>query len=255
MVVVSLPPMLKKFLIVKTSAIGDIIQSFPVIEYLHKKFPGCVIDWVVEKRYADLLTSHPHINKVFLIDSYDWRKKWSRLSTFKELFAFRNKLKMDAYDAVFDLQGNTKSALITRWSKSCVKIGFGWKSVPEKLNLLVTTHRFNVPCNVNIQQRYLSLVQSYFQDKISFIPQGISLHLSPQEEDALSTFNLFSTMNIMVAFGSKWDNKQLSMATLIQFLKKIEHAYKPHFFSFMVIVKKRKRRKYSPIFSLKAVVR
>ena len=222
--------MSKHFLIVKTSAIGDIIQSFPVIEYLREKFPGCAIDWALEKRYEDLLTAHPFVRQVFTMDSYHLRKKWYHPSTLKELFAFRRKLQGFSYDAIFDLQGNAKSALITSFAKGSAKIGFGWKSVPEKLNLLVTSHRFNVSESVNIQKRYLSLVQSYFQDAGSFTPQGVTLHLSPKEEDTLSHFNFDHHMNIMVAFGSKWENKQLSPDTLIKFLQKIDHNYKPYFF-------------------------
>ncbi len=222
--------MSKHFLIIKTSAIGDIIQSFPVIEYLREKFPGCTIDWALEKRYEDLLTAHPFVRHVFTIDSYRLRKNWYLPSTFKELFAFRRKLRAFSYDAIFDLQGNAKSALITSFATGSAKIGFGWRSVPEKLNLLVTNHRFNVSESVNVQKRYLFLVQNYFQDSGSFTSQGINLRLSPKEEKELSRFNFDHNMNIMVAFGSKWENKQLSPETLIKFLQKIDHAYKPYFF-------------------------
>ena len=214
------------FLIVKTSAIGDIIHSFPVLEYLHKKFPGCRVDWVVEKRYVDLAASHPLVNKVFTIDSYSWRKGWYKISTWKEIFAFRYTLKHSSYEAVFDLQGNTKSSLATKWAKSKAKVGFGWGSAAEKPNLLVTNHRFEVPSYLNIQTRYLTLVQSYFHDHDFFTHQGIFLNVPKEKE-----FSGFSDkMKLMVAFGSKWENKMLSYETLSHFLQKIDQAYPSYFF-------------------------
>ena len=41
----------KRFLIVKTSSLGDIIQAFDVLNYLHRKFPDASIDWIVEERF------------------------------------------------------------------------------------------------------------------------------------------------------------------------------------------------------------
>jgi heptosyltransferase-1 len=219
------------FLIVKTSAIGDIIHSFAVAEYLRAKFPHCLIDWVVEKRYLNLLTAHPLVSRIFAIDSYHWREGWYKPSIWKEILAFRRTLQTPFYDAIFDLQGNTKSALVTSWAKGSAKIGFGWTSVPEKPNLLVTTHKFDPPSPLNIQQRYLSLVQSYFQDKTFFMPQGVLLTLSEEEAQKLTDYTISSqVMNLMVAFGSKWDNKQLSYETLTGFLQKIAQAYHPYFF-------------------------
>ena len=56
------------FLIVKTSAIGDVIQSFPVLEYLKEKFPLCNIDWVVAPASLDLVASHPLVRRPILFD-------------------------------------------------------------------------------------------------------------------------------------------------------------------------------------------
>ena len=221
--------MIKSFLIVKTSSVGDIIQSFPVLQYLHAKFPGCQIDWVVEKRYADLLTAHPLVNRVFFIDSYTWRKNWFRQATWKEIFSFKSQLQKISYEAIFDLQGNIKSAFITSGAKGKSKIGFGWSSVAEKPNVFVTTHRFNVADDLPIQQRYLSLVQSYFKETEEFQPSSSHLKLSDKEEQDLKKM-ISHPINFMVAFGSKWENKQLSSPTLECFLQKIDSTYHPYFF-------------------------
>ena len=66
----------------------------------------------------------------------------------------------------------SKSALITLFAKAKDKVGFAYRSVPEKPNLLATNHRFEVPPGINIRARYLHVVQSYFNDPVPFQEQA-----------------------------------------------------------------------------------
>lgn len=217
-----------RFLIVKTSAIGDIIHSFPVVEYLHARFPGAQIDWVVEKAYEDLVAAHPLIHKVFTISSKKWRGAFHRFSTWKEIRELRSSL--SSYDILFDLQGNTKSALVTAIVKAKEKVGFGWKTAAEKLNLLATRSRYDVSRAMSAQQRYLKLVQSHFGDETLFEPQGACLKLKKEEEERISSLLHASSPRYMVAFGSKWRNKKVSEETLKGFLHLVNEEAHPHFF-------------------------
>ena len=220
------------FLIIKTSAIGDVIQTFPVLEYL-KKFPDARIDWVVEKSCHDLVKSHPYLNHVYCIDTKIWRKTLTHLKTLSEIRDFYRIFSLHRYDALFDLQGNTKSALITMMAKAKEKIGFGFRSAPEKTNTLVTTRRFDVPANLNARLRYLTLVQKQFKDPVTFNAKGIVLGINDQEKRRLNAVlthpHLTARPLYMVSFGSKWQNKCLDAKTLKSFLGQIDHAFKPSF--------------------------
>jgi heptosyltransferase-1 len=66
-----------KVLIVKTSSLGDIIQSFGVLDYLHNKFPGVEVDWVVESSLQSIVSAHPLVHKAIPVDTKSIRKKWS----------------------------------------------------------------------------------------------------------------------------------------------------------------------------------
>ncbi len=155
-----------KFLIVKTSSLGDILQSFPVATYLHTKFPGCQIDWVVEEEFSELVKANTQVSHVFCVKTRQWR----RGKAWKDFFSFKAELQTHVYDAVFDLQGNTKSGLITFLAKSRKKLDSVEHTVPEKPNLLFTNIRFNPPSALNIRDDYLYLVKSYFSDTAIFIP-------------------------------------------------------------------------------------
>lgn len=220
-----------RLLIVKTSSIGDIIQTFPVVEYLRTRFPEATLDWVVEKGFHDLVARHPLIDNVFTVATRLWKTKPYHPLTWKEIFTFRQTIQTPTYDTLFDLQGNTKSALITAFARAKEKVGFGYRSVPEKPNLLFTHQKYEVPEGINIQQRYLRLVQAHFADQESFTPQDIPLRLTLEEEVELDRLiHHRETPRYLVAFGSNWPNKQLSEAVLESFLEKVEETDHPFFY-------------------------
>ncbi len=195
---------MKSILIVKTSALGDVVHTLPVLHYLRARFPKAQIDWVVEKGSVDFLAADPVLDRVLAVDTREWRKgkQW------KGMRVFFHTLRETEYDAVFDLQGNFKSALITLSAKAKHKVGFGFHSLPEKLNLLATNHRFEVPTGINVRARYLHVLQSYFKDIVPFVEHRVSAAKEKQP-------------TIMVCFGSKWPHKQLSVQTWKAFLHRV----------------------------------
>jgi heptosyltransferase I len=222
-----------RFLIVKTSAIGDVIQTMPVVDYLRARYPDCSIDWVVEKGIAPLLLAHPHLERVLFVDTKKWRLAPFSHETRAAFGAFCKELRQVNYDALFDLQGNSKSALITLCAQAKDKVGFSWQSLPEKPNFFVTNRRFSTPEGVNVRARYLALVQSYFGDALPFSDTSVRLTLNDREEERLKALmhkaELASRPRLMVAFGSKWKNKQLSDETLLELLKQIDAKIQPAF--------------------------
>jgi heptosyltransferase I len=221
---------MRRFLIVKTSSIGDVLQSFHVLDYLKHHFPNCRIDWVVEKEIAPLVQSHPSVSKVHVIQTRQWRKGW--LSAREEITAFTRDLRTENYETLFDLQGNTKSAFVTFFSKAEKKVGYDWKSVPEKPNYFVTNvHSMSCSSN-NVRERYLGLVQEFFEDAHPFESKPLLLKLSEEEENRLQRLSQlgFQRPRIMICFGANWKNKRLTEQTLEEFIALIDEKFSPSFF-------------------------
>lgn len=218
------------YLIIKTSSIGDIVQTFPVVDYLRTKDPGCYIDWIVEEEYVPLLKAHPHLTTVLTTATRRWRRCLIEKRSFQELCQTITALRKTSYDVVFDLQGNTKSGVITQMARSKQKVGFGWESTAEWPNFFTTNRRFNVAEELPVQRRYLSLVEQFFQDPIPFQPRGVELCLNSEEEARIAELKKSDTPRIMVAFASKWKNKTLSLATWQQFLQTVYEQKKCHFY-------------------------
>lgn len=214
--------MMNKILIVKTSALGDIIHTYPVLDYLRKKFPLAQIDWVVEAPFADLVKSHPSVAHVLTIATKNWRKHFFTRKTLNSIKSFRKNLRNEYYDVIFDLQGNIKSGLIVSQARGAVKVGFGRKSVAEWPNMFFMTHRINSSVQNNIRQDYLSLVTTFFHDPLPAEIEGVKLIITPDQQTILDTIMQKNAvregMVVMVCYGSTWRNKQLTVESLKAFL-------------------------------------
>lgn len=205
-----------RILIVKTSALGDIIHAFPTLDYLRKRFPDAVIDWVVEAPYAELLQAHPDIDHVITVDTKAWRRALLAPVTWQKIGYSKALLQQQPYDLVIDLQGNVKSGIITFLTKSSIKIGFGKSSAPEQINCLCTTHRYDPPSGRNIREDYLSLVHQHFHDTTPFTSSPVQLKASLSQLPPLP-----SGRTVMVCPGSAWKNKQLLPETLQRLLERM----------------------------------
>ncbi len=103
-----------RILLVKTSSLGDIIHSLPVISDVRKAFPRAQIDWLVEESFADIPLLHPGVRAVIPVALRRWRKSLLKASTWHEMRQFYAALRRENYDTVIDTQGLLKSALLAR---------------------------------------------------------------------------------------------------------------------------------------------
>ena len=101
-----------KFLLVKLSSLGDVVHTLPVVQDILAALPDAQIDWVVESSFAPVLSLCPGIHRVVTCELRRWRKAPLSSATRRAYRAFKAQLRLTAYDAVIDLQGLTKSALV-----------------------------------------------------------------------------------------------------------------------------------------------
>lgn len=222
---------MNKILVIKTSALGDLVHTYPVISYLRNKFPSSQIDWVVEKPFAGLVAAHPEIHRVLTVSTKVWRKNVFSKETWAAIAAFRKLLQQENYDVVFDLQGNMKSGLIASLAKSSHKVGFALKTVPEWPNILFTNIRLNPPGQGNIREAYLSLVSSYFGETISSPDNAVKLKITGDQLAIVRSIRYQAAGQkpmILVCPGSAWRNKQLPTDTLKDFLGLVQGDLNAH---------------------------
>lgn len=99
-------------LIVKLSSLGDVVHTMPAVQDIRRALPQAQIDWVVERSFAPLVQRCAGVRRVIPCELRRWRKAPFAATTRAEWRAFKQELQQEAYDAVIDLQGLSKSALV-----------------------------------------------------------------------------------------------------------------------------------------------
>ena len=106
-----------RILVVKLSSLGDVVHTMPAVQDIRRAMPGALIDWVVEPGFAPLVRRCGGVQRVIECGLRQWRKSPLSASTRKAWRAFKADLQAQRYDAVIDLQGLTKSALVSRLAR------------------------------------------------------------------------------------------------------------------------------------------
>ena len=109
-----------RYLIVKPSSLGDILHAMPAVSALAKACPDVRVDWVVKPAFAELPPYLPCVRRVIPFYDGKLRKPLQFLPAFLHLCA---DLRREPYDAVIDLQGLVRSAVIGRLTGCALRAG------------------------------------------------------------------------------------------------------------------------------------
>lgn len=115
-------------LIIKLSAIGDVVQTLPALEAIKRTYPDSQVTWVVEEAAAGILEAHPLIDRILI----SRRKSWLRMMKnplaahrgISGLQKFIRELRATQYDIAIDFQGLLKSGIVIGLARARRKIGF-----------------------------------------------------------------------------------------------------------------------------------
>ncbi len=115
-------------LIVKLSAIGDVVHTLPALNAIRQHYPDAHITWLVEEDAADLVQGHTALDRILISKRKRWLREM-RGSKFPykmgEICLFVKKLRDTYYNLILDFQGLLKSSLLIALSRGDRKIGFG----------------------------------------------------------------------------------------------------------------------------------
>lgn len=148
-------------LIVKLSAIGDVVHALPFLEALRKGFPGAAVDWVVEEDASQILLGHPALDRVIISRRKWWQRRLrtagNHLSVLRDIFHFLSELRSSNYDLVIDLQGLFKSGTLVGLSRGKRKIGMtGFR---EGAGLFLNERPIPVDDGRHAIERYLQVAE------------------------------------------------------------------------------------------------
>ncbi len=128
-------PRFNSLLVVRLSAMGDIIHTLPAAAALRQAFPHATLGWLVEERWAELLCTlryprsgrrspqRPLVDRVHTVNTAEWRRAPFSFNTWQQMAVGLSELRGIRYDAAIDFQGAVRSALLARWSGAPIVYG------------------------------------------------------------------------------------------------------------------------------------
>ena len=199
-----------KVLIVKTSALGDVVHALPVLAWIKGADPDAQIDWLVERSFATLLAGHPLIRCVHQVDTKHWRKEGVTASL-RGLKSLAGNLRNEAYDVALDLQGNSKSGLLTLLSGARKRYGFARTGVREWPALLATHVKVALTdAEHHVSERSLAVARAAFPDGEGAPlagPLSAGAEQRRNTEDMLQQRGLGGRPLVVFHYGTTWVTK------------------------------------------------
>ncbi len=194
----------KRFLIIQTAFLGDVILATSVVEAIHYHYPDSLIDVCLRKGNEGLLAEHPYIHQLHI-----WNKKEKKYRHFVKLLA---NIRKYSYDYVINLQRFTSTGILTALSKGHIKIGFRKNPLSFLFNQRVPhmikegTHEID---------RNLSTLTSIFPSE-RFTPRLYPNHM---QFEAVKKYK--DLPYICIAPASVWYTKQLPIEKWIELIYQI----------------------------------
>ncbi|MBI2815476.1 MAG: lipopolysaccharide heptosyltransferase I [Acidobacteria bacterium] len=184
-------PARKRILVVRLGSMGDIIHALPVSAALKETFPDWEIDWLVERRWRDLLIENPQLSDVIEVDTLLWRTQPLSGSVWTAARNALAQLRERCYDYALDLQGAIKSAVFCGLSGAKEIIGFDrpWLKEPACATLYNRTVRVNA---VHIVEANLALAAALGAEvsNVRFaLPEGDATSLPSIPSEGFAVLN------------------------------------------------------------------
>ncbi len=126
---------IERLLIVRLSAMGDVIHTLPAAYALREAYPHATIGWLIEERWAELLCApgaprrgprspqRPLADWVHRVNLTGWPKSLGTIATLQQIATVWNDVRAARYEVAVDLQGAIRSALLARWSGAGIVYG------------------------------------------------------------------------------------------------------------------------------------
>ena len=139
-----------RFLVVRLSSMGDILNTLPAVSALRASFPAARLDWLVDEKWRPLVAAVAGLDAVIPLKQSSW----------SHLRQTCSELRRAHYSCAIDFQGLYKSALLARFSGAPRRVGFGPSIVRERGATVFYTERVASPAT-HVVDQYLALAEHF----------------------------------------------------------------------------------------------
>jgi heptosyltransferase I len=208
-------PRFDSLLIVRLSAMGDIIHALPAAAALRQAFPQATLGWLVEERWAELLCTlryprsgprspqRPLVDRVHSVNTSEWRHAPFSFNTWQQMAVGLSQLRGIQYDAVIDFQGAVRSALLARWSGA--PIVYGSTQPRENAAAMLYTRKV-LPCGTHVVEQALALAGAIVPTRMS--EAEVEFPVDPDAENRIAGLTADVHDFAILSPGAGWGAKR-----------------------------------------------
>ena len=213
---------IERLLIVRLSAMGDVIHTLSAAQALREAFPEAIIGWVIEERWVGLLCApgaplrgprsaqRPLADWVHPVNLTGWRKSLLTISTLQQIAKGWNDVRAAHYDVAVDLQGAIRSAVLARWSGA--REVYGAAEPRESPASLWYTRRV-IARGPHVIEQNLSVAEAVAQKRLTVpqvqLPHDLSAERRVGQRLAEDGVDAFAILNPGAGWGAKrWPAKR-----------------------------------------------
>jgi heptosyltransferase I len=208
---------IERLLIVRLSAMGDIIHTLPAAGVLRKAFPEAMIGWVVEERWAELLctlptarsgprsSQRPLADKVHTVNLKSWRRSLLSPQTWEQIGAALSELRGMNYQVAVDFQGAARSALIAHWSGAPTV--YGTRQPRENVASMFYTRQV-ITQGEHVVEQNTSLAEAVVEKSIIAPPIELPYDQAAEKQSEGKLSQLKISNFVILNPGAGWGAKQ-----------------------------------------------
>jgi heptosyltransferase-1 len=207
---------IERLLIVRLSAMGDVIHTLPAAQALREAFPNATIGWLIEERWAELLCApgtprrgprsaqRPLADWIHPVNLTGWRRSVLTIPTLQQIAKVWNDVRSVGYDAAVDLQGAIRSAVLARWSGARVVYG---ASEPRESPASLWYTRRVIARGAHVIEQNLSVAEAVAGKKMSVrrveFPRNVEAERRISQRLSEEGIEEFAILNPGAGWGAK----------------------------------------------------
>lgn len=202
---------MRRVLLIRTSALGDVVHGLPVLAALAANRPDLEVGWAVDEVFAPLLDGHAQLRRVLPVALRASRRTSGRLPGMRRLSANLREIRRFGADVAIDLMGNWKGAVIALASRASRRIGFGPGHRREPASALLASE-WVTPSSVHVVDRGLELLKALGIPPSNADFAGENIPPRSVNGEALALLDAEHRTPILIQPGAGWPNKQYPAA-------------------------------------------
>jgi heptosyltransferase I len=188
--------------LLKSSALGDVVHSLPVLHALRVRFAKSHITWIINRAYEPLIRDHPDLNATLSFDRSAVRRSW--LTGVRGFASLLREIRRQQFDLVIDLQGLLRSGLMAWASAAPRRVGLS--SAREGAAWFYTDTLADGHRNAHAVDRYWLVAEALGVGRLPkqfHVPIGSTM--LAWAKDRLSSY---PRPRMMINLGTRWETKR-----------------------------------------------